>query len=117
MICIRNDIEKDFVEPKKIPLTKTMSDVFDGAEVNKEIGFTLRVGGKGSAIGDRRNWDGYIVNGEERRIKPKEGKRMQGFSDDYIFPVSDTEAMKQLGNSVAIPAIKAYGESILKTIF
>ena len=27
------------------------------------------------------------------------------------------EAMKQLGNSVAIPAIKAYGESILKTIF
>ena len=117
MICIRNDIEKDFVEPKKIPLTKTMSDVFDGAEVNKEIGFTLRVCGKGSAIGDRRNWDGYIVNGEERRIKPKEGKRMQGFSDDYIFPVSDTEAMKQLGNSVAIPAIKAYGESILKTIF
>ena len=42
---------------------------------------------------------------------------MQGFSDDYIFPVSDNEAMKQLGNSVAIPAIKAYGESILKTIF
>lgn len=117
MICIRNDIKKAFLEPQKMQLTKTMSDIFDGAAVNRDIGFTLRVGGKGSAISDRRNWDGYIVNGKERRLKPKEAKRMQGFSDDYIFPVSDTEAMKQLGNSVAIPAIKAYGESILKTIY
>ena len=117
MVCIRKDIKKLFMKPQKLPLTKTMSDIFDGAQVNKKIGFTLRVGGKGSAITDRRNWDGYIVNGEERRLKPKEGKRMQGFSDDFIFPVSDNEAMKQLGNSVAIPAIKAYGESILKTIF
>lgn len=117
MICIRKDIRKTFMVPQKLPLTKTMRDIFDGAEVNKKIGFILHVGGNGSAITDRRNWDGYIVNGKERRLKPKEGKRMQGFSDDYIFPVSDNKAMKQLGNSVAIPAIKAYGESILKAIF
>ena len=117
MICIRKDIKKAFFEPQKLDLTKTMSDIFDGAEVNKKIGFTLRVGGKGSAITDRRNWDGYIVDGKERRLKPKEGKRMQGFPEDFEFPVSDNEAMKQLGNSVAIPAIKAYGQNILKTIF
>lgn len=117
MVCIRKDIKKAFFEPQKLDLTKTMSDIFDGAEVNKKIGFTLRVGGKGSAITDRRNWDGYIVDGKERRLKPKEGKRMQGFPDDFEFPVSDNEAMKQLGNSVAIPAIKAYGQNILKTIF
>lgn len=117
MVCIRKDIKKAFFEPQKLDLTKTMSDIFDGAEVNKKIGFTLRVGGKGSAITDRRNWDGYIVDGKERRLKPKEGKRMQGFPDDFEFPVSNNEAMKQLGNSVAIPAIKAYGQNILKTIF
>ena len=47
-----------------------MSWVFDGASVNKEIGFTLMVGEKKSAITDKRNWDGYIVDSIERRIGP-----------------------------------------------
>ncbi len=77
MICFRKDInDKHFNFPDPVPLEKDMSWVFDGATVNKKIGFTLRVGGKGSPISDRRNWDGYIVDGKERRITPKEGKRM-----------------------------------------
>ena len=117
MIGIRKDIESSSFEfPKPVELTNTMSYVFDGAEVNKKIGFTLRVGGKGSPITDRRNWDGYIVNGKERRLSPKEGKRMQGFPDDYYFPVSNTIAMKQLGNSVAIPAIQAVAKEMIKIL-
>lgn len=117
MICFRNDIDdKNFSFPKPIPLTKDMSWVFDGANVNKKIGFTLRVGGKSSPINDRRNWDGYIVNGVERRITPKEGKRMQGFPDEFEFPVSKSAAMKQLGNSVAIPAIRAVGSEMIKVL-
>jgi DNA (cytosine-5)-methyltransferase 1 len=38
---------------------------------------------------------------------------MQGFPDSFQFPVSNIEAMKQLGNSVAIPAIQAVAESII----
>lgn len=118
MICFRNDIsDKDFKFPTPIPLEKDMSWVFDGATVNKKIGFTLRVGGKGSPISDRRNWDGYIVNGVERRIGVKEGKRMQGFPDDFVFPVAKGAAMKQLGNSVAIPAIQAVGDEMIKVLF
>ena len=117
MICFRNDIDDSaFAFPQPVPLTKNMSWVFDGATVNKEIGFTLRVGGKSSPITDRRNWDGYIVDGKERRVGPKEGKRMQGFPDDFEFPVSKSAAMKQLGNSVAIPAIQAVGAEMIKTI-
>ena len=117
MICFRNDInDENFDFPSPVPLRKDMSWVFDGAEVNKKVGFTLRVGGKGSPIGDRRNWDGYIVNGEERRISPKEGKRMQGFPDSFVFPVSKTAAMKQLGNSVSISAVQAVGTNMIKTI-
>lgn len=116
MICFRNDIKHDsFQFPKPIPLTMTMSDVWEG-HVDRKIGFTLRVGGKGSAIDDRRNWDGYIVDGAERRIGPREGKRMQGFPDSFVFPVSNSAAMKQLGNSVAIPAIQAVGEEMIKII-
>lgn len=114
MICFRNDIDSsNFKFPNPIPLTKNMSYVFDGANVNKEIGFTLRVGGKGSPINDRRNWEHYLVNGKIKRIGPKEGKRMQGFPEEYIFPVSDTIAMKQLGNSVAIPAIQAVASNMV----
>ena len=116
MVGFREDIKDMFEFPNEEPLKMTMSDVFDGASVNKKIGFTLRVGGKNSDINDRRNWDGYIVNGEIRRIKPKEGKRMQGFDDDFIFPVSDNIAMKQLGNSVAIPVIKAIGRNIITVL-
>ena len=116
MVGFRKDIFDTFQFPMPIPLTKTMSDIFDGAEVNKKIGYTLRVGGKHSALTDRRNWDGYLVNGEEKRITPKEAKRMQGFPDSFEFPVSKTAAMKQLGNSVAIPAVQAIGIEILKVL-
>jgi len=116
MIGFRNDIFDSFQFPSPVPLTKTMSDIFDGAEVNKKIGFTLRVGGKHSPLTDRRNWDGYLVNGEEKRITPKEGRRMQGFPDSFEFPVSNTAAMKQLGNSVAVPVIQAVGKSIIDVL-
>jgi DNA (cytosine-5)-methyltransferase 1 len=92
-----------------------MSDVM-GGKVDRKIGFTLRVGGGRSPIDDRRNWDGYIVNGQVRRLTPREGKKMQGFPDDFVFPVSDAEAMKQLGNSVAVSAIQDWGSEIIKSL-
>lgn len=101
-----------FVFPPKIPLRFNMSDVW-GGECSREIGFTLRVGGRGSNIDDRRNWDSYIVDGEVKKIMPEQARKMQGFPDDFEFPVPDTQAMKQLGNSVAVDAIKACGMAMI----
>lgn len=105
----------DFEFPEPVRLTMTMDDVFDG-KVNKTVGYTLRVGGRGSGLADRRNWDTYLVDGEVRRLSPKEGLRMQGFPDTFKFPVSETQAMKQLGNSVAVPAIQATANEIIKRL-
>ena len=105
----------DFEFPEPVELTMTMDDVFDG-KVNKTVGYTLRVGGRGSGLADRRNWDTYLVDGEVRRLSPKEGLRMQGFPDTFEFPVSETQAMKQLGNSVAVPAIQATANEIIKRL-
>ncbi len=105
----------DFEFPEPVKLTMTMDDVFDG-RVNKTVGYTLRVGGRGSGLADRRNWDTYLVDGEVRRLSPKEGLRMQGFPDTFEFPVSETQAMKQLGNSVAVPAIQATANEIIKRL-
>lgn len=105
----------DFVFPTPIPLKKTMSDIF-GATVSRDIGFTLRVGGRSSPISDRRNWDGYLVDGREVRLTSREGKLMMGFPTSFKFSVSERVAMKQLGNSVAVPVVKAVTEQILKII-
>lgn len=109
------DPDVPFNFPVKRPLEFTMSDVMNG-KVDRDIGFTLRVGGGRSPIDDRRNWDGYIVDGEVRRITPAEGKKMQGFPATFEFPVSNAEALKQLGNSVAINAIRDWGDELIKSL-
>jgi DNA (cytosine-5)-methyltransferase 1 len=114
MIGFRNSILRIEPPPKR-ELVFTMSDVMRG-KVDRDIGFTLRVGGRASGIHDRRNWDGYIVDGEVRRLSPEEGKLMQGFPENFEFPVSNSEAMKQLGNSVAVWAIQDYAKAIMKTL-
>ena len=55
MIGFRDGVTKIEL-PEKLPLKYTMSDIFSG-NCEKEVGFTLRVGGRGSVYGDRRNWE------------------------------------------------------------
>jgi DNA (cytosine-5)-methyltransferase 1 len=51
-----------------------------------------------------------ISQGEElppRKLTPRECARLQGFPEEFIIPVSDMQAYKQFGNSVAVPVIRA----------
>src|SRR3546814_587108 len=41
-----------------------------------------------------------------RRLTPRECARLMGLPNDFIIPVSDTQAYKQFGNSVVMPAMK-----------
>ncbi|CAI8363071.1 MAG: Modification methylase HhaI [SAR116 cluster bacterium] len=117
MVCFNCRIKNrdEFKFPEPVPLNYFMTDVF-GEPRNKSIGYTLRVGGKSSGLNDRRNWDTYMVNGKIRKITSVEGKIMNGFPTDFQFPVSETQAMKQLGNSVAENAVRATAEKIIKTL-
>ncbi len=51
-----------------------------------------------------------------RRLTPRECARLQGFPDDFIIPVSDTQAYRQFGNSVVVPLIYTVGRQIIKSI-
>lgn len=51
-----------------------------------------------------------------RRMTPREWARLQGFPDDFKIVVADASAYKQFGNSVAVPAIQATAEQLLKTL-
>jgi DNA (cytosine-5)-methyltransferase 1 len=59
-----------------------------------------------------------MVSGKEVVLTPEHGLAMQGFPKSYKFPsaLSETQAMKQLGNSVAVPAIQAYAKSIVTAL-
>lgn len=51
-----------------------------------------------------------------RRLTPRECARLMGFPDDYIIPVSDTQAYKQFGNSVVIPVVQAIARQLVDTL-
>ena len=48
-----------------------------------------------------------------RKLTPRECARLQGFPENFIIPVSDTQAYKQFGNSVAVPVVRAVAEKIV----
>ena len=107
--------EEFFSFPEPVPLKKTMSDIFDG-ECSREIGFTLRLGGMGSNIDDRRNWDSYLVDGEVVKLQTSQAKEMQGFPKKFKLPDSRSKSLKLLGNSVAVNAVHAVGKQIINYI-
>ncbi|WP_303828975.1 DNA (cytosine-5-)-methyltransferase [Asticcacaulis taihuensis] len=41
-----------------------------------------------------------------RRLTPRECARLMGYDDTFRIPVSDTQAYKQFGNSVAVPVFR-----------
>ena len=52
-----------------------------------------------------------------RKMTPREWARLQGFPDEFrINVVSDAQAYKQFGNSVAVPAIQATAKKIIQRL-
>lgn len=62
---------------------------------------------------------GTFVKGGDtglRLLSELECKRIMGFPDDFIVPVSRTQMYRQFGNSVAIPVIRAVSKEIKKEL-
>ncbi len=52
-----------------------------------------------------------------RKLTPRECAKLQGFPDNYIVnAVSDVQAYKQFGNSVAVPVVRAVATQLLATM-
>ena len=62
------------------------------------------------------NIKGEINHDGIRRMTPREWARLQGFPDKFIIGVADASAYKQFGNSVAVPAIQATAQEIIRRI-
>ncbi len=81
---------------------------------NKESPYT-------STISARYYKDGSEILIEQkdknpRKLSPKEAGSLQGFPKDFKIVVSDTQAYKQFGNSVAVPVIEALAKNIFESL-
>jgi DNA (cytosine-5)-methyltransferase 1 len=47
-----------------------------------------------------------------RRLTPRECARLMGFPPSFLIPVSDTQAYRQFGNSVAMPVVRKIARGI-----
>jgi DNA (cytosine-5)-methyltransferase 1 len=55
-----------------------------------------------------------VPNSNPRRLTPRECARLMGFDDSFKIPVSDTQAYRQFGNSVAVPVVSAVAGELVK---
>ena len=95
----------------------------DNAAAGKGFGYSLfnEDSAYANTISARYYKDGSEILIEQkgknpRKLTPREAARLQGFPEDYIIPVSDTQAYKQFGNSVAVPVVNAVAKQILAVL-
>ena len=91
----------------------TLSEFF-GKNFEKDIAYTIRCGGKNSPIGDKHNWDGYIVDDEEYRLTKDDCKRLQGFDVDFKLCGNNKDQWKQLGNTIPTIFTEMIGSNLRK---
>ena len=98
---------------------KTTLKEYLGRDFEKETAYTIRCGGKQSAIDDRHNWDGYWIknNGvrEEYRLSIPDALKLQGF-ENYVLYGSKTANWKMLGNTIPTIFTEIIGKQILKML-
>lgn len=136
IVCFANELA-EFEFPEKQELELTMQDLLEQNVDNKyflsdRILPTILSDGTGGykakseidlpvarplcatmAKMHRACQDNYVTqNGRVRRLTPRECARLQGFDDEFIIPVSDSQAYKQFGNAVTVNVSQAVAVAI-----
>lgn len=117
---------------EKIDIKYTISDKLWAGHQRRKIEHKQKGNGFGyslfneeseytSTISARYYKDGSEIlihqeNKNPRKLTPREAGRLQGFPDNFIIPVSDVQAYKQFGNSVAVPVIEYLAKEILEEL-
>jgi DNA (cytosine-5)-methyltransferase 1 len=52
-----------------------------------------------------------------RRLTPRECARLMGYDDSFMIPVSDTQAYRQFGNSIAVPLFREVAATLVGSLY
>lgn len=83
---------------------------------NKNSAYTNTISARYYKDGSEVLIDQSDIGKRPRKLTPRECARLQGFPENYLIPVSDMQAYKQYGNSVAMPVIEEIAKKMLKTL-
>ena len=142
IVGYKNHVNFQFPEPpmietkvgsildKRVAEKYTISDkMWESAKRRKEnyrkkgygFGFSLfnRDSKYTSTISARYYKDGAEIwidqkNKNPRKLTPNEARKLQGFPEGFVIPVSDGQAYKQFGNAVPVPVIRAIAKKMVK---
>lgn len=138
IVCFREDIDFEFpVGDKKSKVGDILDKVIDSKTIisdrlweghqrrlaehkEKGNGFGYRIFDEESeytsTLSARYYKDGSEIlirrNGNPRKLSVRECARLQGFPENFLIGVSDTQAYKQFGNSVCVPVIEAIAKKV-----
>lgn len=129
---INKEIKLGDILEKKVDSIYTISDKLWAGHKRRKQEHKLKGNGFGyslfneeskytSTISARYYKDGSEIlidqkNKNPRKLTPREAARLQGYDDNFKIVVSNTQAYKQFGNSVAVPVIEAIAKEIKKTL-
>lgn len=84
---------------------------------NKNSAYTNTISARYYKDGSEILIDQSDVGKRPRILTPRECARLQGFPENYIVnAVSDAQAYRQFGNSVAVPVVRAVSTQLLATM-
>ena len=110
---LENDVDDKYFLSERI-LPTILSDGTGGYKAKSEIDLKIaRPLCATMAKMHRACQDNYVTqNNRVRRLTPRECARLQGFPEDFIIPVSDSQAYKQFGNAVTVNVSRAVAEQV-----
>ncbi len=82
-----------------------------GERIYSPLGHAITLSAYGGGIGAKTGL--YLVNGNIRKLAPRECARITGFGDDFILSDKNSASYKQFGNSVVVGVLKAILEKII----
>lgn len=85
-----------------------------GERIYHPLGHAITLSAYGGGIGSKTGL--YLIDGEIRKLSPRECARVQGFPDDFMLDKTDSQSYKQFGNSVSINVLQNILLEITKTI-
>lgn len=85
-----------------------------GERIYHPLGHAITLSANGGGIGAKTGL--YLINGQVRKLSPRECARLQGFPDSFLLDSSPSQAYKQLGNSVAINVLQSLFLEIYKIL-
>lgn len=75
-----------------------------GERIYHPHGHAVTLSAYGGGVGSKTGL--YLINGQIRKLSPRECARIQGFPDSFILNKIDSQSYKQFGNSVSVNVLQ-----------